>query len=74
MNFCSAIEALLEGKRVKRIDWPEGMWLQMDDGRNTNSYLDEIWLRHEPGADGSTQWDTIRIDDVLGYWQEVQGE
>lgn len=45
MEKKEAIRAMLDGKKVRRIDWPIDTWLTYDEGQNW--FVDEIGFRDD---------------------------
>jgi hypothetical protein len=52
LDIGGAVEALLDGKRVARVDWPRGKWWKMFDKRiylkhSLGGYTPEVWFTDE---------------------------
>lgn len=71
MNFGEAIQAMKEGKRVRRKDWKNDIWITVD--YLTYNQPPYISLGRDNSFDGHKTW-IPRMEDMLAEDWEIKAE
>ena len=70
MNFGEAIQAMKDGKRVRRKDWENDTWITVDYIASCTTYIS---LGRDNSFDGHKTW-IPRTDDMLAEDWEIKLE
>lgn len=74
MNFGEAIQAMKEGKRVRRKDWKNDTWITVDYIASCPPYVSPyISLGRDNSFDGHKTW-IPNLDDMLAEDWEIKPE
>lgn len=71
MNFGEAIQAMKDGKRVRRKDWKNDIWITVD--YLTYNQPPYIYLGRDNSFDGHKSW-IPRMEDMLAEDWEIKTE